>query len=125
MINEGGVYMFVRDGKPVYIGQTSNLNKRLRVHHFGFGADVYIIKCGKGRLKLEKQLIDFYKPEFNNGSGLDLSACNVLDFNGRLVILKPKNKSRMTRSCSVCNRGIRVDNVTGVCGKCQHDQRKI
>jgi len=65
--NVGGVYLILRDNELLYVGQSCNLDSRLREHHWGFGAEVLYIVCKDliERLELEAQLIKATKPILN------------------------------------------------------------
>ena len=60
----GGIYLLVRDGKVLYVGRTSNLERRLDAHHYGFGADVYCIQATNIR-RAEHYFIKKYNPPYN------------------------------------------------------------
>ena len=66
----GGVYLLIKDGKIIYIGESSHLLSRLQNHHYGFGCQVLFIKCSNAeeRLKLESELINKYNPRFNKNN---------------------------------------------------------
>ena len=65
MKNEwGGIYILVRDGKVLYVGRSSNLERRLDSHHYGFGADVYCIQATNLK-RTEHHFINKYKPLYN------------------------------------------------------------
>jgi predicted GIY-YIG superfamily endonuclease len=65
--NKAGVYIIKKDNKVVYVGQTTNIDRRLKEHHHGFGGEVSFIKCpdDKERNALERTLIESLKPEYN------------------------------------------------------------
>ncbi len=64
-----GVYLIIRDGMVVYVGQSRNLMRRLQTHHYGFGCEIKIIMCDdEDRFELETKLIRKYSPMYNNNN---------------------------------------------------------
>jgi hypothetical protein len=63
----GGIYFICRDGELLYVGQSTNINTRLREHHWGFGSDIFYIECNEPieRYELEDWFIKNAHPTFN------------------------------------------------------------
>jgi len=75
-----GVYIIKKDGVVMYVGQTTDLDTRLKSHHYGFGADVSFIECNNTleRLDLETRLIKELKPlENDNTENKDVTFTTV------------------------------------------------
>jgi len=62
-----GVYIVKRDNEVLYVGETSNIDRRIKAHRFAIGGEILFISCNdrKERLKLEKELIDKFNPMYN------------------------------------------------------------
>jgi len=130
-MKNSGVYIFKLNNEVMYVGQSGRLQKRLANHHYGFGCDVYIIPCtdNKKRIDLERKLINHLKPKLN-GSAVEgevstipyCKATRNLDILKKLKLVDEKI-AKPKRACKICSRGIRLDNATGVCTRCQKNGR--
>ena len=76
-----GVYIFFFKNKCIYIGESSNIKKRLASHDYREwlnipGTQLFWFKCNNRR-KAEKELINKYQPLLNNkGSYVNVIAIN-------------------------------------------------
>jgi len=63
-----GIYIIKKDGMVLYIGESANVDRRIKAHRFAIGGEILFISCGdhKKRLKLEKELIDMFNPLYNS-----------------------------------------------------------
>ena len=67
-------------GDVLYVGQSSQIGKRLQEHHLGFGHKITVIECedDTDRMLLEKKLIDALNPKYNNNLEGLLNLDNLL-----------------------------------------------
>lgn len=65
-----GVYFLIKDGVVVYVGQSSNVEKRVLCHVDKDFDRWRVIGCNDSkRLEYERRLIKYFKPKFNGETG--------------------------------------------------------
>jgi hypothetical protein len=72
LLNLSGIYVWLRNGKALYVGQTTSLGRRLNGHHVIQSGEVqpgdllrFFPVPVEGLLDAEWRLIDFYQPSRN------------------------------------------------------------
>jgi hypothetical protein len=64
-----GIYLLIREGKVVYVGQSTNCHARIGTHFYERGKKFdafHLIECGTKQLKkLEAQYIAKFMPQYN------------------------------------------------------------
>ena len=67
--DEAGVYKIIEDEEIIYVGQSNNINRRLRQHVItsrkSLNIETELIKNERERKTREKELIKKYSPELN------------------------------------------------------------
>jgi len=80
LCERSGVYLLLKNGRVMYVGQSNNLDVRLNAHHYGFGLDVLCIEVSPEKLTLvENKLVRKYHPPFNGKFNKKFKIINLKD----------------------------------------------